>query len=88
MNNVEVVNHFMAGITFAVARVAVSSKIAMGVSCLCLSIILIFSTDIKLKPFHKQFVKMAAPEFMREVFEKALALHLPDMFCIRDKYQE
>jgi hypothetical protein len=46
------------------------------------------STDIKLKPFHKQLVKMAAPEFMREVFEKALALHLPDMFCIRDKYQE
>jgi hypothetical protein len=32
------------------------------------------STDIKLKPFHKQLVKMAAPEFMREVFEKALSL--------------
>jgi hypothetical protein len=46
------------------------------------------STDIKLKPFHKQLVKMAAPEFMREVFEKALSLHLPDMFAIRDKYQE
>ena len=46
------------------------------------------STAIKLKPFHKQLVKMAAPEFMREVFEKALALHLPDMFAIRDKYQD
>ncbi|HFF5149189.1 TPA: IS4 family transposase, partial [Acinetobacter baumannii] len=46
------------------------------------------STDIKLKPFHKQLVKMAAPEFMREVFEKALALHLPDMFAIRNKYQD
>ena len=46
------------------------------------------STDIKLKPFHKQLVKMAAPEFMREVFEKALALHLPDMFALRDKYQK
>lgn len=31
---------------------------------------------------------MAAPEFMREVFEKALALHLPDMFAIRNKYQD
>ena len=29
-------------------------------------------TNIQLKPFHKQLVKMAAPEFMREVFEKAL----------------
>jgi hypothetical protein len=46
------------------------------------------STDIQLKPFHKQLVKMAAPEFMREVFEKALALHLPDMFALRDKYQD
>ena len=46
------------------------------------------STDIKLKPFHKQLVKMAAPEFMREVFEKALALHLPDMFAIREKCQD
>jgi hypothetical protein len=48
----------------------------------------VHSTDIKLKPFHKQLVKMAAPEFMREVFEKALALHLPDMFAIREKCQD
>jgi uncharacterized protein YgiM (DUF1202 family) len=40
VNNVKVVNHFMAGVAFAIARVAVGSKIAMGVSCLCLSIIL------------------------------------------------
>jgi hypothetical protein len=26
-------------------------------------------TGIQLKPFHKQLVKMSAPEFMREVFE-------------------
>ncbi|MDZ7902152.1 MAG: IS4 family transposase [Rheinheimera sp.] len=45
------------------------------------------STNIRLKPFHKQLVKMAAPEFMREVFEKALALHLPDMFALREQYQ-
>jgi hypothetical protein len=45
-------------------------------------------TGIQLKPFHKQLVKMAAPEFMREVFEKALAVHLPDMLTLRDKYQD
>lgn len=45
-------------------------------------------TDIQLKPFHKQLVKMAALEFMREVFEKALALHLPDMLTLREKYQD
>ena len=45
-------------------------------------------TAIQLKPFHKQLVKMSAPEFMREVFEKALAVHLPDMLTLRDKYQD
>jgi hypothetical protein len=45
------------------------------------------TSDIKLKPFHKQLVKIAAPEFMRDVFEKALALHLPDMFALRARYQ-
>ncbi|TXH98204.1 MAG: IS4 family transposase [Rheinheimera sp.] len=45
-------------------------------------------TNIQLKPFHKQLVKMAAPEFMREVFEKALAVHLPDMLTLREKYKD
>ena len=45
------------------------------------------SMSVRLKPFHNQLVKLGTPEFMRQVFEQALALHLPAMHTFSDAYR-
>ena len=45
------------------------------------------SMSVRLKPFHNQLVKLGTPEFMRQVFEQVLALHLPAVHTFSDAYR-